>query len=907
MLKQNILLSAIICLLILVTVVPNIAYGQESEIIELEFRYTNGDRADFTGMNIIVYQDFDKSPILEKKIQSNPDVIIVPENHRYKIEVYVNGMYVDVGYIQLDNNPKKLNILLPLSGGIQFEIFYKGGEVPIDKATVVLKSRDNSELGRGLTNDEGKTLRYWIHPTIKQGDYYVVDIYLADLFLTSLTPILVTPGIASNQKITTNVPEIVEELITINLYIETKKITSADGNYKVTLSDLQGNDIVTSNTNSRGDTHFSNLKSGTYTVKITSDNEIEKFLWPQPNIHIIGDLNKFSIFRDSESIARQKNPFYSCNCISFRLDDVQDYFLADTQIEIINLFAEKNLPLTVGVIGGTIGSDERITSILKANLEKNNIEIANHSWNNDVITSVNTNIQEDNITKTNDSISEIFGVTPKVFIPPENLYDQNTIEILKKNGFTYLVSHIEEKSEPYIDDDLFHIVPAITETGKLVDSIRWEIREKEYIKEKIIQSLNQKGYAIIMMHPQEFSINDEGGLYIPNQKSLSELSLLLDEISQFDAKVVKISEVKPSEEIIKEITEAQEEITETQEEITEAQEEIDSCNCVAFRLDDVQDYWLNEVQINIMETFIENNTPLTIGILADVFGNDPKITEFVKDNVENEGGYLEVGTKGVGLTPFTNYNKIEQNENLKESLDLIESSVNVRPEVFMPPGNKFNSDTLEILEENNITHISTSLINGDSPPFDFEGKKFYRFPQITSTGKYNPTTNLFEGISSQETMFESIQGITSYGFSVISIQPQEFSTITNSTYVNLVNVKQIEELVELIDGFNEKGYKIVPIGKINSNLIILVPEWIKNNAGWWADGSIDDKTFVQGIEFLVQESLIKVSEKSQTESNEQNIPSWIKNNAGWWADGSIDNKTFVQGIEYLVKNGIITY
>ena len=35
------------------------------------------------------------------------------------------------------------------------------------------------------------------------------------------------------------------------------------------------------------------------------------------------------------------------------------------------------------------------------------------------------------------------------------------------------------------------------------------------------------------------------------------------------------------------------------------------------------------------------------------------------------------------------------------------------------------------------------------------------------------------------------------------------------------------------------------------------------------------------------------------------IPSWIKNNAGWWADGTIDDESFVRGIEYLVSNGII--
>ena len=36
-----------------------------------------------------------------------------------------------------------------------------------------------------------------------------------------------------------------------------------------------------------------------------------------------------------------------------------------------------------------------------------------------------------------------------------------------------------------------------------------------------------------------------------------------------------------------------------------------------------------------------------------------------------------------------------------------------------------------------------------------------------------------------------------------------------------------------------------------------VPAWIKNNAGWWAEGAIDDDAFVQGIQFLIKENVCK--------------------------------------------------
>ena len=39
--------------------------------------------------------------------------------------------------------------------------------------------------------------------------------------------------------------------------------------------------------------------------------------------------------------------------------------------------------------------------------------------------------------------------------------------------------------------------------------------------------------------------------------------------------------------------------------------------------------------------------------------------------------------------------------------------------------------------------------------------------------------------------------------------------------------------------------------------------------------------------------------------SETSIPDWIKNNAGWWADGQIDDSSFVSGLQWLISNGIM--
>ena len=91
----------------------------------------------------------------------------------------------------------------------------------------------------------------------------------------------------------------------------------------------------------------------------------------------------------------------------------------------------------------------------------------------------------------------------------------------------------------------------------------------------------------------------------------------------------------------------------------------------------------------------------------------------------------------------------------------------------------------------------------------------------------------------------------------------------------------------------------------------IVPAWIKNNAGWWADDKIDDFTFAQGIGFLIKNKIIQINDLPTTPDGEISIendiviPSWIKNNADWWADDKISDFTFAQGIGYLIKNKII--
>lgn len=90
-----------------------------------------------------------------------------------------------------------------------------------------------------------------------------------------------------------------------------------------------------------------------------------------------------------------------------------------------------------------------------------------------------------------------------------------------------------------------------------------------------------------------------------------------------------------------------------------------------------------------------------------------------------------------------------------------------------------------------------------------------------------------------------------------------------------------------------------------SSVPIEIPNWVRNNAGWWATGQIKDSDFVSGIEFLIVEDIIMIPPTQSGQATSQAIPTWIKNNAGWWADGLIGDTDFISGIQFLISNGIM--
>ncbi|MFZ8937641.1 MAG: hypothetical protein ACO2Y5_05240 [Nitrosopumilaceae archaeon] len=85
-----------------------------------------------------------------------------------------------------------------------------------------------------------------------------------------------------------------------------------------------------------------------------------------------------------------------------------------------------------------------------------------------------------------------------------------------------------------------------------------------------------------------------------------------------------------------------------------------------------------------------------------------------------------------------------------------------------------------------------------------------------------------------------------------------------------------------------------------------IPDWIKNIAKWWSLTQISDQDFVKGLEYLIQNDVIRIPENQSSAGEfETELPSWLRNNAGWWSQHQISDEEFFKSIQWLIDNEFI--
>jgi NitT/TauT family transport system substrate-binding protein len=204
-----------------------------------------------------------------------------------------------------------------------------------------------------------------------------------------------------------------------------------------------------------------------------------------------------------------------------------------------------------------------------------------------------------------------------------------------------------------------------------------------------------------------------------------------------------------------------------------------------------------------------------------------------------------------------------------------------------------NSDVIKKLLEANVDEINWINKNPD------QARQAFNTEYQKLTTKTIPVDQLKEALSRLDITYDPVESSL-------------FKTADNTFQVGFLDSKpdisKIFDLSILNQVLEEKGLSTISEAGSQSagtTTSYSIPQWVKNNARWWAEGSVTDRDFVNGIQYLVQQKILQVPDTLQGTSSDSKIPSWIKKNAGWWADGQLTDGDFVNGIQYLIAHGTI--
>ena len=265
--------------------------------------------------------------------------------------------------------------------------------------------------------------------------------------------------------------------------------------------------------------------------------------------------NDSNLFNNSKFIAQgygednsaiSNSTIQSCNCVAFRLDDIMDYIKTDAQIQVIKVFAKEGVPLTIGIPGNRFGEDHKLVDFIKEQLKDDNLEIANHGWDHESFTEFTKKYQSILINQTNNKLDTLLGVSPKVFIPPFNNFDQTTINALQENGMTHMSSAFRKDPSPYpLNNATLYRFPAGADTGT---DDGWTgsylVLTHTITFSNIETSLAKYGFAVVMMHPKEFTTMKNGEFTDEvNWDQIHELELLIQTIQDNGLIIVPLGKI----------------------------------------------------------------------------------------------------------------------------------------------------------------------------------------------------------------------------------------------------------------------------------------------------------------------------------------------------------------------------
>ncbi|MFL6510463.1 MAG: polysaccharide deacetylase family protein, partial [Nitrososphaera sp.] len=265
-----------------------------------------------------------------------------------------------------------------------------------------------------------------------------------------------------------------------------------------------------------------------------------------------------------------------------------------------------------------------------------------------------------------------------------------------------------------------------------------------------------------------------------------------------------------------------------------------SCNCVIFRLDDVEDHGnADQPNIAIMNYFISKNHKLSSEIIVNNFGNsgiNGNVYKTVKQGYDS--GLFELGIHGFNHVRHSQLSEEQQKSDFakaKNKLISLFNDPNLR--LFVPPFNDFDSDTIKAMAENKLDIFSSSYSSERLTPnvykvsnsfettnsiiqlsevtvFDndtgqYMKRRVYHVPfDISLFNMIEPTGTLLGQSLVDSVVSKADAQIANTGFAVITLHPTDISPYNSATgsWSNAIDDAKFQDLKNIVTALEAKGY-----------------------------------------------------------------------------------------------------
>jgi peptidoglycan/xylan/chitin deacetylase (PgdA/CDA1 family) len=260
----------------------------------------------------------------------------------------------------------------------------------------------------------------------------------------------------------------------------------------------------------------------------------------------------------------------NCNCVVFRLDDIPydapiyDKSRIGIDLAVMNVFIEKNQPLSLALVMHYIDRDPILLKKIKDEYNKGLFELALHGWNHADYSNLSETQQQDLLGKANKKMQNLFGKPSSIFIPPYTEFNNYTIDAMKKLGINLFSSVVGEDNYTYflqnqtrMPDSIYHL-PQMATFEKWQGPIPIRIPINDILK-NVETNVAKYGYAIITLHPQSFVKFKEGlqtdknataefrkvqtGPQVVDEHQINNLKTLLDSIQAKNLRITSFSKL----------------------------------------------------------------------------------------------------------------------------------------------------------------------------------------------------------------------------------------------------------------------------------------------------------------------------------------------------------------------------